>query len=157
MKTATVSVLKNELDTATHEELIVLCVRLAKFKKENKELLTYLLYHTTNEDGYIAEVQQEIKNAFAAMNTTSVYYIKKSTRKILRDTKKYIRYSGKKETEVALLLYFCKELKEIHPSVLQNRTLQNLFQRQLAMIQKAMSTLHEDLQYDYQQLLDALY
>jgi len=52
MKTATVTQLKKELKHHSQAELIALCLRLSKFKKENKELLTYLLFET-DEDLFI--------------------------------------------------------------------------------------------------------
>ena len=49
MKTATVTELKKELKTRSQSDLVELCLKLSKFKKENKELLTYLLYEADNE------------------------------------------------------------------------------------------------------------
>jgi len=74
----------------------------------------------------------------------------------LRELKKYIRYSQKKETEIDLLIYFCLKLKNFSPSINKNVTLQNLYQRQIGMIEKSVSTLHEDLQSDYESELEAL-
>jgi len=156
MKAATVRELKIELSNCQQQELIALCLRLSKFKKENKELLTYLLYEASDEDQYIAEVQQEITEAFTEINTNSYYYIKKSVRKILRISKKYIRYSGKKETEVALLIHFCSELKNIKPSIKNNKVLLGIYDRQIASVNKIISSLHEDLQYDYQLKLKSM-
>jgi len=70
--------------------------------------------------------------------------------------RKYVRYSGKKETEVELLIFFCKKLKEFQPSIKNNVALMNLYRRQMDTIRKSISTLHEDLQYDYQSELDKL-
>ena len=156
MKAATVKELKQELCSRTQGDLVDLCLRLSKFKKENKELLTYLLYESSNESAYILNVKREIKNEFDEINKSSYFYIKKSVRKILRNTKKFIRYSGKKETEVELLIYFCTELKKILPLSEKLIPLQNLFNRQIEAIKKALSTLHEDLQYDYQMELEEL-
>lgn len=149
MKTATVRELKNELQYRSQVELVELCLRLSKFKKENKELLTYLLFEQTDEDAFILGVKQEVEADFKLINRNSYFYIKKSVRKILRNTKKYIRYSKKKETEVELLLYFCWELKELQPNYKSNVSLVNIFDRQILSIKKAIATLHEDLQYDY--------
>jgi len=149
MKVATVSQLKKELQHRNADELLTLCLRLSKFKKENKELLTYLLFEAHDEDGYIETVKAEIEQLFLDINTHSYFYIKKSVRKILRILKKYIRYSGHKETEVALLLYFCQQLKSLRPSIENNTTLTNIYERQLVSVQKKMTLLHEDLQYDY--------
>jgi len=149
MKAATVVQIKKELQQRNPEELLELCLRLSKFKKENKELLTYLLFESDYETGYIEGLKTEIDQEFASINTNSYYYIKKSVRKILRNVKKYIRYSGNKETEVDLLLYFCKKLKELNPSITRNTTLLNLYERQLLYIEKKITLLHADLQYDY--------
>lgn len=156
MKTATLKELKNELNHRSPSELLNLCLRLARFKKENKELLTYLLFESSNEQAYIASVKKEIEQEFQIINTKSYFYIRKSVRKILRNTKKYIRYSKDKETEVELLLYFCYELREMSPSMKGNLTLQNIFNRQILLIKKVVSTLHEDLQYDYEIEINSL-
>ena len=149
MKPATIAQLKKELQHRDPDELLQLCLRLARFKLENKELLTYLLFEAGNEVGYIETVKEQVDAQFEAINTSNYYYIKKSVRKILRGLRKYIRYSGNKETEVELLLYFCKKLNELHPPIRKNRTLHNLYERQMAQIHKKITALHEDLQYDY--------
>ena len=154
MKAATVAQLKKELQHRNPDEILQLCLRLARFKKENKELLTYLLFEADSEEGYIETVKAEVDAQFELINTNSFFYIKKSVRKILRTLKKYIRYSGNKETEVALLLYFCEKLGDFRPSIRRNTTLVNLYQRQLDLAQKKIAALHEDLQYDYGVLLE---
>ena len=156
MKTATVAQLKKELNYRSTDELLQLCLRLSRFKKENKELLTYLLFESENEEAYIQGIKEELDLQFEDINTSSYYYIKKSVRKILRTIKKYSRYSLKKETEVELLLYFCQKLDDFNPSIHRNRTLSNLYERQIAAINKKILALHEDLQYDYNQELEAL-
>ena len=150
MKAATVRELKKELSHRSAEELLELCLRLSKFKKENKEMLTYLLYEASNEEAYIESVKREMDQQFEEININSYFYIKKSVRKILRNAKKYIRYSKIKETEVELLIYFCYKLKNMSPPIKLNLTLQNILNRQLTLIKKSIATLHEDLQYDYE-------
>jgi hypothetical protein len=149
MKPVTVTILKKELKEHTHQELIEICLKLAKFKKENKELLTYALFDSRDEDQYIREIKAEIDVEFSKLNHDSLYYVKKSIRKILRLLKKYIRYSKKKETEADVLLYFCSKLKELKPSHKRSLQMINIYDRQLAMAKKAISTLHEDIQYDF--------
>lgn len=156
MKAATVRELKTELSGRSPKELVEICLRLSKFKKENKELLTYLLYESSNERAYILAIKREIANEFSLINTSSYFYIKKSVRKILRTTKKYIRYSGNKETEAELLIYFCHELKEILPLYEKLLPLKKLYIRVIETIKKAISSLHEDLQHDYHNELEEL-
>ncbi len=156
MKAATVKELKFELSNRSSTELLELCLRLSKFKKENKELLTYLLYEASDEAAYINSIKEVIEQQFEKINISSYYFIKKSARKILRNTKTYIRYSKKKETEVELLIYYCAELKKISSPIENNVTLQNLFNRQIALIRKILPSLHDDLKYDYEMELTGL-
>jgi hypothetical protein len=149
MKTSTISQLKKELQYRSTDELLELCLHLAKFKKENKELLTYLLFESQDESGYIESVKREVDAQLEAINTKNYYWMRKSIRKILKNLKKYIRYSLRKETEVELLLYFCVQLKNLEPSIKKDKTLQNILERQLALVNKLITTLHEDLQYDF--------
>lgn len=156
MKAVTVKELKEELNNRTPKELRELCLRLSKFKKENKELLTYLLFESSSEVSYVESVKKEIDQQFDQINRKSYYLIKKSIRKILRNIKKYIRYSQKKETEIDLLIYFCAKLKKFSPSIQKNTGLLNLYNRQIDTIRNKLSSLHEDLQYDYGLELNAL-
>ena len=156
MKSATLKKVKQELQHRSQSELLELCLRLGRFKKENKELLTYLLFEASNENNYIESVKEYIDAEFENINTKSYFFIRKSMRKILTNTKKFIRYSKQKETEVELLLYYCKKLKTFHPSIKNSVRLLNIYNRQLTLIKKIVTTLHEDLQYDYQQEIDEL-
>ena len=149
MKTVTVRELNQELTYRTPKELRDLCLRLSRFKKENKELLTYLLFESSDELSFIKGVKKEMDEEFEQINRTTFYYIRKSVRKILKNTRKYIRYSQKKQTEVELLLYFCTKLRTLSPSIKRNTALTNLYNRQIDTIIKKISGLHEDLQYDY--------
>lgn len=148
-KDLSIKELKEELGQRSRTDLLGLCLRLARFKKENKELLAYLLFDSSDEPAYIESVKREIDEQFELINTASSYFIKKSIRKILKNTRKYIRYSQKKETEVELLIYFCSKMNRFHPSIHRITALKNLFDRLIESIRKAMLSLHEDLQYDY--------
>ena len=156
MVTATVKQLKDELNEKTPKELVQLCLKLSVFKKENKELLTYLLFESHDEESFREGIKKEVEQSFEEMNKASYFYMKKSCRKILRSVKKYIRYSKNKETEVELLLYFCQQLKDLKPPIRRNRVLQNMFDKQMEMCGKALIKLEEDLQYDYQIEIDKI-
>ena len=149
MKSVTLKELGQELTYRTPKELRDLCLRLARFKKENKELLTYLLFESSDELNYVRIVKQEMDEEFEQINRTSYFYIRKSVRKILKNTRKYIRYSQKKQTEVELLLHFFTRLRSLSPPITRNTALMNLYDRQIDTIIKKVSVLHEDLQYDY--------
>jgi hypothetical protein len=129
---------------------------LSKFKKENKELLTYLLFESSDENSYIESIHEEIDLQFEQINKSSSYLIKKGVRKILLNTRKYIRYTLKKKTEVDLLIYFCKRLKENFIFVPVNTGLLNIYSRQIDIVRKKVTLLHEDLRYDYEAELNGL-
>jgi len=156
MKAASLKEIKTELNQRSTQELLELCLRLSKFKKENKELLTYLLFESADEEAFIESIKAQIDDSFEEINTKTFYFIKKSVRKILRETKKFIRYSQNKETEVELLIYFCKKLKNLKPSISHNKTLTNLYERQIEYIRRKVSAMHEDLQFDFNMELEAL-
>ena len=149
MKAATVNELKQELINTSPSILTELCLRLARFKKENKELLTYLLFEAHDTTAYIESVKNNMAMQFADMNKSNVYFVKKSLRKILRTANKYTRYSGLPTVEIELLIYFCTAMKELNVSIHDNQVLFNIYQNQVKKINKAIAGLHEDLQYDY--------
>jgi hypothetical protein len=156
MKTASIQELKQELQSVPPAKLLELCLRLARFKKENKELLTYLLFEAHDEEGYIRSVSELIDEGFAGITNTTPYLFKKSLRKILRIANKYIRYTGSKQVEAAVLLHFLAQWKESGLPIDKAPVLVNIYQQQLKKIAAAIDTLHEDLQYDHRKELDAL-
>lgn len=149
MKTESIVKIRKELQFQSREELLELCLRLAKYKTENKALLTYLLFESHDEDAYINAVKENLEEIFISMNTDSYHYMKKTIRKILRQIRIFSKYSNKTETEVELLLFFCDQLNELEPSIHKNNTLKNLYDRQIMALDKKIELLHEDLQYEY--------
>lgn len=156
MKIESIVSIKKELQQLPREDLINLCLRLSRFKKENKALLSYLLFQAHDEDAYINSVKETLAESFETINTDSYFYMKKTIRKLLRQLKLYAKYSQKKSTEIELLLFFCENLKTLKPSIHRNKTLDNLYRRQIVLIEKQLKTLHEDLQYDYNAQLERL-
>ena len=156
MKAASISDIKQELTNLQPAKLLELCLRLAKYKKDNKELLNYLLFEANDEQIYISNVKKEMEESFAEINQSNLYFAKKSLRKILRNTAKHIRYTASKQAEVELLLYFCQTLKHSGIPLKNSTVLNNLYQFQLKKVAKVIATLHEDLQYDYLKELNKL-
>lgn len=150
MEIAGIREIRASLKEKTPQELLELCLKMGKYKKENKEYLTYLLYEASNETSYIESVKRQVTADFEDINRSSFYQMKKSVRKILRLVIKYIRYSKKKDTEVQLRLFFCQELIKMKPSLKRSTVLKNIYYQQLKVARKALEKLHEDLQYDYE-------
>ena len=158
MKAATLHELKQELTHLPTKELLELCLRLGRFKKENKELLTYLIFEAHDEREFIKNVKADIIDIeFEAIpKDNNLYLIKKSLRKILRTITKYIRFTGSKIVEVELLLHYCKVLKQSGIPIYKTTALTNLYEAQIKKIKKALPSLHEDLQYDYMREMEEL-
>ena len=149
MKAATSNELKQELQASSSKQLIELCLRLARFKKENKELLTYLLFEAHDEAAYIQSIKDDMDEQFAQLSHINLYLTKKSLRKILRSTNKFIRYTGSKLAETELLIHYCKNIIAAKIPFHKSTALTNLYNQQLKKINAAVVLLHEDLQHDY--------
>jgi hypothetical protein len=149
MRSATIHELKQELLNMPAAELTDLCVRLAKYKKENKELLTYLIFEAHDEQGFTQSIKKEVDEQFAEINKSNLYYVKKTLRKILRNINKHIRYTGSAQVTIELLIYFCKSIQESGIPIQKNTIIANLYRNQVQKIKKTLESLHEDLQYDY--------
>jgi hypothetical protein len=149
MKAATIQEIKQELTNLPAPKLAELCLRLAKFKKDNKELLTYLLFESTDLAEYIGNVKKEIDLGFEELPKPNLYLTKKSLRKVLRITAREIRYTGSPQAEVELLTYFLQKIKGSGIPIDKSPVLVNLYQNQLKKVRGVIATMHEDLQYDY--------
>lgn len=156
MKASSISQIKKELQYSTKEELIEIVLRIGKYKVENKELLSYLLFDSSDEEGYIEKIKMYMDFQFEIINRENYYYIKKSVRKILRTTKRFIKYTKNIETETTLLIHFCRNLEEMDPTYKYNQVLTNMYQRQLGLVEKNLNKMHEDLSYDFRREVDTL-
>lgn len=148
MDTASIKQLKDTLSTLGREELTRLLLRIVKFKKENKELLTFLLFEADDLDAYVYEISLEIKDEFENYRLKTAYYKRKGCRRILRMLKKYIKYAADKEVEVRLLLAYVTIVAE-SKTFITDRVIQKIAFRQLLLAEKSIVKLHEDLQYEY--------
>ncbi len=156
MQTASIHQIRQELAHQDSEALIDLCLRLSRFKKENKELLTYLLFEAHDNDGYVAGIKQEMDDQFDAMNAGNAYFVKKTLRKILRGTTKFIQYSGSEIVTIELLTHYCNRMLQMDAAFHRNAVIANLYWNQRKKISKAIATMHEDLQYDFNRKLEQL-
>lgn len=156
MKAATVQDIKKELQQLPTKELVEICLRLIKFKKDNKELLTYLLFEAHDEPAFVAAAKSELDECMEQINLSHLYFAKKTLRKMGRIITKYARYSGNKETEIQLRIYFCQQIRESGIPIKRNSVISNLYDQQLKKAQTLLSSLHEDLQYEYQREVTAL-
>lgn len=156
MKAASINELKQELVTLPPKKVLELCLRLARFKKENKELLSYLLFEAHDEQAYVENIKKEINDQFGDLPRANMYTIKKGLRKILRSVSKYSKHTTAKESEVEMLIYFCKNLTNSGIRFRTNKALSNLYNQQLKKLNTLVDLVHEDLRFDYKKQLEEL-
>ncbi len=154
MKPATVHQIKHELKHCSHDQLLALCIRLANFKKDNKELLSYLLFESDNEGNFVQTIQSHIDELFANINYNSSYWTAKGLRKVIRYIDKISRYSGEKSTELDLRIYFCQQVRRHDLPVKRLKTFNSIYTRQLDKIDKAFSKVHEDERLDFMEAIE---
>jgi hypothetical protein len=155
MKPEKLSDLKKILVGLSATELTEICLRLAKYKKENKELLTYLLFDVQEPMKYAEDVKVFLMADFESMQK-HYFYTTKSLRKIIRLMNRYAKYTGSKQVEIELAIWFCTNYLIYVDLKTSHKPLQALLNRQIEKIIKLMDKLHEDLQFDYQREFELL-
>ena len=152
IKPAGISLIKSEIKECSHDRLQELILRMAKYKVENKELLSYLLFEEDSEQSFLTSVKEEMNEQMLAINDQSPYLAKKTLRKVIRTSSKYIRFTNLKSFEVEIWIHFVSLLNP-YSKLLKNKVIENMKSRALIKIRKALKYLHEDLQYDYREEL----
>jgi membrane-anchored protein YejM (alkaline phosphatase superfamily) len=156
MKMPSIHDIQKELKDYSHKEVIEFCIRLAKYKKENKELLSYLMFDSRDEKQYVKSIQSEIDQLFQEINRQSTYTTKKGLQKVVRYMTRYIRYSPEPTTELEIRIYFCKMVIAEQIDLAASPIIHNLYEREKEKIKKCVSKLHEDLQYDFREVIETL-
>lgn len=150
MKAATVNEIRKELQHQDTDVLKDICLRLIKYKKENKELVTYLLYESNDEAGYVSAIREEMAEEFKTIKAQqNAYYIKKTLRKILRWVNRQVRYSGIAETEIEIRIEFCALMKSHRVPRQPGTVLGNIYTQQVKKINSLVAKLPEDKQADF--------
>lgn len=140
--------IKKELQHLSHEQLQELMLRLARYKKENKELLAYLLFEAQDETAFIEKVKAELGFMFSQLPMQN-YFAAKALRKILRLIAKYVKFMGSKTAEIELLINFGHNYLQYADRKTSHKPLRMILVRQLEKIRTSIKKLHEDLQFDY--------
>lgn len=156
MKAASINELKQELLTLPPKKVLELCLRLARFKKENKELLSYLLFESHDEQSYVESVKKEIDEQFSELPKGNWYLAKKALRKILKAIGKYSKHTATKESEVEMLIHFCINLKNSGIRYRSYKALSSLYDQQLKRLNTLVEQVHDDLRFDYKKQLEQL-
>lgn len=148
MKPEKLTVIKKELTGLSVQQLTELCLRLAKYKKESKELLNYLLFDANDPLEYAEKVKKFLINDFKTL-PKHYYQSSKILRKILRLMNLHAKFTASKQVQLELLIWFCKNFILHADTRTHHKALQTLFLRQIDKIIGILPKLHEDLKFDY--------
>lgn len=153
---ASLNDIKNALKTMGKDEMQELVLRLARHKKENKELLSYVLFLEENQRQFIADLKHELDTAFKGLHSGTAYLSMKGLRKILKWLNKFIKFSGNRETEAELVIYFCTKIMESEVRLHSSVVLANLYNRQVERAYRVIEYLQEDKRADFRADMDKL-
>jgi len=156
MKSESSEEIKKEIRQLSPKKLAELIMRLARFKKENKELLSYLLFFSENPQGYTDSLKLEMEEEFIDLPKASVYFTKKALRKVLRNISRQNRYMATKIANAELLVHFCKLCMNKNLVSRKQPVLLKIYEQQLEKIEKLIPELEEDLQFDFRREVEKL-
>lgn len=152
MEAASVAELKKALVQLDQGELLEACLRLVRFKKDNKELLTYLLFMSQDEQGFADYLCEEIDEQFRS--TPNAH--KKTLRKVIRWMNKVLRFTKVKDTEVQVRLHFVRALRASETPIRNSRVVINMYNGQLKKVAKTIEKFHDDVRREIEQEIEAL-
>jgi hypothetical protein len=156
MKIGSLAEIKKELTFLDTKELSVLLLDLAKFSTDNKAFLYFKLFERENPRLFVELVQEEIDFEFEKANTRNYHLAKKAAQAIRRKLNKSLKLTKDKEILIELIIYFCEKLKLYGFLEFRHPVIDNLYRVQVGKIEKLISGLHEDLQYDYTEKVQEL-
>ncbi|PRY90472.1 hypothetical protein [Mongoliibacter ruber] len=156
MQIPSLAMLKKELSLLDEKELVATVLELAKYSRDNKAFLYFKLFEKENPRIFIESAIEEIDEAFMSANTRHYHVAKKSIQGIRRKLNKTLKLSKNKIAHIELIIHFCKEMKAYGYLEYRHPVIDNLYKIQVGKVEKLIAGLHEDLQYDYQQLLEEI-
>ncbi|GAB2502414.1 hypothetical protein [Algoriphagus taiwanensis] len=156
MEIPSLAQLKKELSYLSEKELVDLITELAKFSRDNKAYLYFKLNERDMPQLFVNEVKEELEEAFQTANTKNYFLAKKSAQAIRRKLNKALKLSKNKADQAELILYFCEQMKKSEYLKHHHPVIDNLYRVQIGKAVKLISTLHEDLQSDFEYRLGEL-
>jgi hypothetical protein len=130
-----------------------LLLRLARFKKENKELLTYILFESANEHEYVEQVKKEISEEMEEIDGLPGYQYKKQFRKIQRKINKPIKYIGNKSATAELYLHMVRMISGKKKNNYLATFLNKSAEQYISKIEKLLPGIEDDLAADLRKQL----
>lgn len=156
MQLPNLTAIKAELKHLSEKDLIALVTDLSKFSRENKAFLYFKLNEKENPRLFIEMVQEELEREFQLANTKHYHVAKKAAQGIRRKLNKFLKLNKNKADQIEVIEYFCKNLINYAYLEFHHPVIDNLYASQVRKIETLVSSLHEDLQYDYEKTIQEL-
>lgn len=157
MKSYSLNDIKKEITHLQQKDLIQLCVNVAKFKKENKDYISFILFESHNKRAYLEDVKNDIKSQIISFEGN---YFKYDFKKKLRVLKSFLvrnnKYLNDKALSVEMYIFLCNELRQDGYPYMKHGEFDTFYGQQIKKISNFIATLHEDLRYDFGQQLEEL-
>ncbi len=147
--------IRKELAYASPEELKSLCLRMARFKKENKEHLAFLLFQK-NEADFIKSVKAEISDALDDIHRIHAFQARKVLQKTLRTIVKYKKFCLSKVFEMEVMLHFIRSMQAKQISEYTSSYTGQFYKKQQLKLVKILESLDEELSMDYRDEVEDL-
>ena len=146
---------KKELHQLSKTELEAICLRFARFKKENKELLEFVLFHQGDPQAYADALKTDLADVFKSL-TGANYSDAKKLRKITKALNKHAKYMQNPTLEADLWIWFCYTYCYSLAAKSTAQVIRNFFAKAVIKVEKIQYKLHEDLAFDVAQELEKI-
>ncbi|MEX2566640.1 MAG: hypothetical protein WD431_11905 [Cyclobacteriaceae bacterium] len=156
MQLPSLAEIKKELKTLDDKQLIEVIIDLSKFTRDNKAYLYFRLFEKENHRLFIEMVEEELEGQFQNANTKNYFVAKKSAQAIRRKLNKNLKLTKDKTAQIELIAYFCQQIRANGYLGFHHPVIKNLYQAQIRKMEKLIAGLHEDLQYDYREMISSL-
>ncbi|HAH38576.1 MAG TPA: hypothetical protein DEQ87_08220 [Algoriphagus sp.] len=156
MDIPSLATLKKDLGYLSEQEIKDLLIELIKFSRDNKAYLFFKLYERDQPGLFVEMVKEDLLVEFEKARVEHGYYAKKSAQSIRRKMNKLLKLLKSKPDQAEVILFFCEKIKEMGFLKHRNSVIKNLYEIQKGKVEKLVSGLHEDLQYDFQFRLEKL-
>jgi hypothetical protein len=156
MQLPSLAQIKKELKTLDEMELIDVIVDLSKFTRDNKAYLYFRLFEKDNPRLFIEMVEGELEWQFQNANIKNYFTAKKSAQAIRRKLNKNLKLTKDKTAQIELIAFFCEKISAYGYLKYHHPVIENLYQAQIRKMENLTAGLHEDLQYDYREMISQL-
>ena len=150
MKIFSANEIKASLRDKNSKELTEIALRLARLKKENKELLSYLLFHSDDPDSYKEELKLEAGDQLRQYNIHNLYIFKKQVRRTITLINRHMKYVASAEIDAELRIFYLTELALLKDVWKKSPIVRKIFSNQIKKIRSIIEKLHPDLQSDFE-------